>query len=435
MKDVDDALARTAEILRGIEHEPTWVIPTSGGKDSTTVWQTVLHLIKKGAIKAPKRIVGYMADTLMEYEIFMSQAVVGLEERRLATVALGIECVAFITNPLPQDDFWVRIIGYGFVPPTGNMRSCTDKLKIVPPRKVLARLGFADAPVLLGVRWGESQRRDKKLHADVLSCKAGGECGPDVQYNVMRKSSTRKHQIVTPVVHWELCAVWDWLTFHAPLDGFNNDALLAVYGPNGNLRYGCWSCPLIYNDTTGEYLAQADKKIKEMIRFASSNFRPGGAAWMAENREWIEKEGEIKQGRLSMAYRMRLYDWLVDFEMRHGVALLAPWQKLAIQAVLAWFDALPAIQRGQQPPEMFPNLVTSPVAVRHISGVVVKTATALARLPLRTDSYHQRITGDACALDSIGAGDYEYLSQTGRMTHWETTEGRAVNVRNGVIYP
>lgn len=430
-KDVRVALEQTAEILRGLSSEPTWVIPQSGGKDSRTTAQAALHLIKTGEIKPPERMVFPMADTLMEYELFISQAERGLEELRQATEDMGIEAHAFVTHPIPQDDFWVRIIGYGFVPPTTVQRWCTDKLKIAPIRKILQRMGWADAPVLLGVRWGESQRRD-----DVLSCKAGGECGPDFQYHIMRKGSKRRRErAIAPIIHWELCAVWDWLTLHAAIDGFDNNALVDVYGPTGKMRYGCWSCPLIFNDTTGEFLAQSDKKILGMIQFTKSNFRPGGAAWRSENRELIGKEGGVKDGRLSLAYRRRLYDWLIDFEVEYGVALLHPWQKLAIQAVLSWFEKLPDIQRGYQPVEMFPNLGTARRAPRHISEVVVPTALALSRLPLRVDRYHERIAFDAASLASVGADECFYLGQSASgMTHWESVDGNLINVKRGKIY-
>jgi len=250
----------------------------------------------------------------------------------------------------------------------------------------------------------------------------------------MKKGSKeRKERAIAPIVHWELCAVWDWLTLHAEMDGFDNSTLLDVYGPTGRMRYGCWSCPLIFNDTTGQYLAKADKKILRMIQFTSANFRPGGAAWKSENRELIDKQGGVKDGRLSLAYRRRLYDWLVDFECEFGIALLHPWQKTMIRGVLAWFEALPEVQRGYQPLEMFGDLGTSRKAPRHISEVVVPTALTLSRLPLKTDDYHERIAFDAAVLCSLESHELLYLGQGFQMTTWEWADGSQVYVKKGKV--
>lgn len=409
LKNVSEAIERTAEILNAVSDRDTWVIPQSGGKDSRTVGQVTLALIADGKVRPPRRIVFYMADTLMEYDIFMRQAKDGLDELAERAAELGIEVVKFITHPIPQDDFFVRIVGRGLVPPTVNMRSCTDKLKIVPPRKVLRRLGFVDAPVFLGVRWGESERRDK-----VLSCTVGGECGPDFQYHRMMKSKASKARLVTPVIDWQTCAVWDWLTLFAPSYGFDNKKLAEVYGPDGDLRYGCWTCPLIFQDKTGMYLAKIhDETLLERIQWASAMFRPGGAAWKQENREKIQNQiGQWVDGRLSIPFTRRLYRWL---NRRH---LLTRWEREMIHAMWDWRENLPDVQRGIAPQELWET--ERPL---RITEVAPRTAEMLTCSFMVDDQYHMNIRDDAQAV-ALHCPGAEYIGQTGLgMTMWSTVIG------------
>jgi DNA sulfur modification protein DndC len=366
IKDPYAALAYTAAQLNAVESD-TWIIPQSGGKDSRATMWSALILIAEGRVRSPKRIVTYFADTLMEYPSFIQQAQQALDECVAFAQKLGIEAHSFTTRPRAEDDFWVRIIGKGLAPPTLGMRWCTDKLKIVPSRDVLKKQGwYGDFeivddkevihphPVLLGVRYGESDRRDK-----ILSCSVGGECGPDVMLH-----RDRKVPKVQPIVKWSQCAVWDFLTLIALSYGFEPQGLIDHYGPDGSLRYGCWSCPLIYDDKTGRYLAKFNPPLAELVRFANQQFRSGGAAWKVQNRELFKKSDALKDGRLSLSYCKRLFDWMVDFEHRYGQQLLEPWQKLLIQGLWEYRRVLPGIQAdcgGQAEFELNGN---GPISIR-----------------------------------------------------------------------
>lgn len=340
---VDRAVAHSLSTLSRIEGD-TWIIPQSGGKDSRTTGQMVLALIEDGRLSPPARLVFYLADTLMEFASFDVQARAGLTDLADKAKKLGIETHGFTTMPIPQDDFWVRIVGYGFVPPTAKMRTCTDKLKITPPRKILRQHGWAEAPLLLGVRRGESDRRD-----EILSCTGGGECGPDLLYLRLKQKASSAQRAVAPIIDWRTCDVWDWLTLVAPRYGFDNARLIEAYGPGGNLRYGCWSCPLVFNDGTGEYLAQRDPKIRELIKFTDTVLRKGGAAWQTENREaLISLSGEwLSDGRLSLSFCHRIFAWLLAFEERWDYPLLSDWQKGMIEAIWTWRESLPTPQAGE----------------------------------------------------------------------------------------
>ena len=124
IKDPYKALEFTQTILQSIESD-TWLIPQSGGKDSRSVAWAALILIAEGRVNPPKRLVTWFSDTLMEYPSFISQARQALDEFVGFARKLGVEAHSFITRPKPEHDFWVRVIGKGLLPPTGNMRWCT----------------------------------------------------------------------------------------------------------------------------------------------------------------------------------------------------------------------------------------------------------------------------------------------------------------------
>ena len=430
IKNPYEALEYTAKVLRRLQHYPTWIIPQSGGKDSRAVAWSVLILLKEQQVPPPKRLVTYFSDTLMEYPSFLKQAEMALDEFvTFARQSLGLEAHSFTTRPKPEHDFWVCILGKGQIPPTGNMRWCTDKMKIIPPRDVLKKQGW-DGPRLIGVRYGESARRDKMLASaaeaesdpevimlqepKILSCAVGGECGPDVI--MQHDKRVPKEQ---PIVEWAQCAVWDFITLVAPGYGFDPSGLIEHYGPDGNLRYGCWSCPLIWNDKTGRYLAAHNPPLGELVKFTDEHFRSGGSAWKTNNRELFEGKDGLVDGRLSLEYCQRIYDWMLNFELRHGIILLESWQKDMIRGIWAYRRNLPEIMRGQEGQMVLPMPVEMPEPIpSHISQIENKTASVLARVRLIDDNYHRLIACSAKILVEQHPGITWLYSGSSSATFW-----------------
>ena len=413
IQDPEEALAFTANILNTkLTGQPAWVFPMSGGKDSTATAQSALVLIERGTVKPPERMVFFMGDTVIEFRSFLDNAKGILEAVTRKARSLGIEAEWFMTQPNVQDDFWVRIIGKGFAPPTANMRWCTDKLKIAPNRRHLQKMGLGDAPVALGVRYGESERRDK-----YLSCTLGGECGPDAMSRSMKNT-------VEPIVRWRQCAVWDFLNIIAPEYGFDNSGLRKHYGPDGDMRYGCWACPLIFNDKTAEFLARDNPIFYELIRWTDAHLRRDGQAWQVQNREFYKasEKAAAKDGRLSPAYCRRLFDELTAIGHRHGMELLLDWQIAAIKAEWAWRERQPKGQAaigGQGSLDLsIPEPATKPM---HISAVTDRTASTLAAVPLVDDAYHREIREAAGKLARDFKGDtWRYHSSGTGGSLWES---------------
>lgn len=420
IKDPEEALKFTVNQVAGI-NAPVWYVPSSGGKDSRATAQALLVLIRRGQIRPPQRIVFGMADTMLEFWTFLDQAKKALIQLTNEAKTLGIEADWFMTQPRINDDFWVSILGKGMIPPTPNMRWCTDRLKIKQTQAHMRKLGLADAPVFLGVRYGESGRRDETLQKEaklqILSCTLGGECGPDYMYNKLKQPK------VQPIEKWRQCAVWDFLTLIAPSYGFDNQGLVDHYGPDGSLRYGCWSCPLIYNDRTAKWLSTHNPILYELVTWTDANLRRGGAAWEPKNRELFQasENNDVKDGRLAPHYCKRLYDELLEIGYRHGIELLTQWQRMAIKAEWEWREMAPKGQApigGQVAMELATKTLSRPLRITQIRH---KVATVLAETVLLDDQYHEAIQLSAMILvHRHGRETWLYGGQWSKGTTWWT---------------
>lgn len=222
-----------------------WAIAYSGGKDSTATVTLIVWLIKTGRIQAPKTLTVLYADTRMELTPLHASAMHLLHELE----ALGVKTQ--IVLPELDDRFFVYLFGRGVPAPKNMFRWCTPQLKIEPMEKALADLRQAYGEKFLmftGVRQGESAIRDQRI---TLSCsKDGAECGQG-WFQISTPASVA--DTLAPILHWRVCHVWDWLTFHAPGHGFPTQTVAEAYGGDEaeemNTRTGCIGCNLASKDT------------------------------------------------------------------------------------------------------------------------------------------------------------------------------------------
>ena len=222
-----------------------WAIAYSGGKDSTAVVSLVTHLIASGQVASPKSLTVLYADTRMDLPPLQSTAMQLLEGLKQSGITTRI------VLPALDDRFFVYIFGRGVPPPKNRFRWCTPQLKVEPMELALRdlRTQYGEKFLMLtGVRLGESAARDQRI---ALSCsKDGAECGQGwYQY------TTPDHvaDVLAPCLHWRVCHIWDWLTFHAPSYGFPTHVIADVYGGDEkeeiNARTGCVGCNLASKDT------------------------------------------------------------------------------------------------------------------------------------------------------------------------------------------
>ncbi len=221
-----------------------WAIAYSGGKDSTATTVLVAHLIATGQIPRPETLTVLYADTRMELPPLHTCALTILRELEQH----GIKTQVVL--PELDDRFFVYLFGRGVPAPKNRFRWCTAQLKIEPMERALLALRHTSQEkflLLTGVREGESAARDQRI---ITSCsRDGAECGQG-----WFQISTPDHvaDTLAPLLHWRVCHVWDWLTFHAPSHGFSTRMVAEAYGGEEaeeiNARTGCVGCNLASKD-------------------------------------------------------------------------------------------------------------------------------------------------------------------------------------------
>ena len=137
--------------------DKNWTIAYSGGKDSTAL--AVLALYMKSIHPDIKMRITY-SDTRMEIPEMS-----GVAYNFLEYIENNFDSKVKIVKPQIADTYWVRMIGRGYPPPGPRFRWCTDKMKIIPSRKLSNDKGI----FITGMRIGESKQRDTKLKNSCLS--------------------------------------------------------------------------------------------------------------------------------------------------------------------------------------------------------------------------------------------------------------------------
>jgi DNA sulfur modification protein DndC len=302
-----------------------WVCSYSGGKDSTALVTWVEWLRRVGMVKCETpRLV--MSDTTVEYPFLRSIA-----ERLMSALRdSGWHCE--VVTPLVKERLYCRIFGIGNTPVhpgnRGAMRWCTRSTKIDPMLRFSRSLG-PDTIQLTGVRWGESEGRDRKLSSG--GCAAGGECG-------LPQPGDRTYG---PVIDWTLCKVVDWLNGLAgeavseaigdllPVMGELVKAYGVRPGPaelfGGNaavsaMRFGCIGCPAITNE-------KVTRSAAGRANPAWAHLRKIYAIWDAlyarKNRcVRVKPDGKLGCGPVRLEVRKRYFKELLSIQKASGVTLV-----------------------------------------------------------------------------------------------------------------
>lgn len=222
-----------------------WSISFSGGKDSSALVTLIVYLIKTKQIPRPKDLTILYADTRLELPPLQMSAMQILNECSKRGYNTQVVMAPIEKRLLPY------ILGRGVPPPNNNtLRYCTQMIKLEPMKVAMQALYKQNGKKLLslnGVRIGESAIRDRRI---LTSCsKNGSECGQGWFQRDLPDSICDK---LSPILHWRVCQVWDWLRFDAPALGFDTEILIDAYGGDEaeeiNARTGCICCPLAEKD-------------------------------------------------------------------------------------------------------------------------------------------------------------------------------------------
>lgn len=245
---LSDALAMTeASLCAYGEKHRHWRVAFSGGKDSSATLTAIAYLIDQGQVPRPLTLGVIYADTRLELPNLQEAAnklLMQAEVRRWRTQ---------IVLPRLDKRFFVMILGRGIPPSHSGFRWCTGALKVEPMALAMSleRKALGEKLLLLtGMRIGESANRDKRIS---LACgKNGGECG---QGWYEQTTPGEVADVLSPLLHWRTCHVWDWLMLHRRDHGFDCSHVAEVYDQDAEgsanevlARTGCLVCPVASRD-------------------------------------------------------------------------------------------------------------------------------------------------------------------------------------------
>ena len=278
--------------------DKNWTIAYSGGKDSTAL--AVLALYMKSIHPDIKMRITY-SDTRMEIPEMS-----GVAYNFLEYIENNFDSKVKIVKPQIADTYWVRMIGRGYPPPGPRFRWCTDKMKIIPSRKLSNDKGI----FITGMRIGESKQRDTKLKNSCLSPGAN-ECGGDIWIN---QSGI---DVAAPIISWTSFDVWYFLQSIAVKYVPAVKYVIDLYG-NTTMRFGCWMCTVVQRDKTMEIMAKSgNQKIQKMLAFRE---------WLVEEARKPEnrylRKNRIK-GRLNKDFRKTILEKVLELQDEIGISIIS----------------------------------------------------------------------------------------------------------------
>lgn len=300
-----------------------WIVPFSGGKDSTAIVTLVFRsLLELASAERSKEVHIVHNDTLVENPLISRMARSQLHKMRRFAREAALPVRTVITKPKVQDTFWVKMIGRGYPPPNRWFRWCTDRLKIGPTNDYISEKVHNDGEVtiVLGIREDESnaRRRSMRTHEE-----ANG---------FLRSDSLPNACVFAPISTISTSQVWAFLEEKPPPWGGDNHALVDVYHrSSGGSRFGCWVCTVVKRD-------------QSMTRLVES-----GEHWMRpylELRDWLKtlttrtdlrwkvrRNGVRKPGPLKLETRRLLLTRVFLLEQQLAAELISEKEKVAIEGL------------------------------------------------------------------------------------------------------
>ncbi|MDO4925599.1 MAG: DNA phosphorothioation system sulfurtransferase DndC [Turicibacter sp.] len=257
-----------------------WVIGYSGGKDSTVVTQLIFETLSemdKDELKKPVYIIS--SDTLVETPIVVAKTISTLNLIDKRAKELNLPITTHLIRPQASKSFWSILIGRGYPTPNQTFRWCTDRLKIEPANRfIMDKVSeFGEVIMVLGVRDGESNSRDRVLESHTVDGK-----------DLMSHTTLSNAYVFAPIRPFTIDDVWNYLLNHPSPWGGDNYELFKLYadsnsnecplivdenikqsaGSCGNSRFGCWTCTVVNEDKalTG-FIENGEEWLRPLLQY------------------------------------------------------------------------------------------------------------------------------------------------------------------------
>lgn len=328
-----DGLTSTRRTLRRLYEADArpWVVAYSGGKDSTAVLQLVYELLEEerrlGRPAKPVFVVS--SDTRVESPNVATYVNATLQLIGAVAQSAGLNISTRLVTPEAPEEFWSKLIGLGYPPPTRWFRWCTTNMKIRPSRRAIDDITrqYGSVILLLGTRSDESV-----LRANAIAGRETNELG------LNRHHEIPDALVATPIVHWSTDDVWEYLYSNSPPWGGSHDFMLSLYRkasggecpvvldlntPScGGSRFGCWTCTVV----------KEDKSMQGFIQSGEENLQPLAdfRDWLKTIREEPERRAPLRRdgksagpGPFNANTRMEILEKLLSLEQQVGFPLIS----------------------------------------------------------------------------------------------------------------
>lgn len=354
----------------GKRHRDPWIVAYSGGKDSTLLLQLVWEIVAELPVENRRRpilVVGN--DTLVESPLVIQHLRHSLEMIEKAAETNDLPIQTEITEPCVDQTFWVNVIGRGYIPPTRNFRWCTDRMKILPTKRLLERVrqDSKGMVLLVGTRRAESQHRRRSMDRRKV---AADQMNPH--------STVAGCRMFAPLADLDDDDVWMTLLQRRPPWGGTHRRLITLYRNAGggecplvmskdqapscgssSPRFGCWTCTVVQKDRSLRGLIDSGHAEAEKME-ALFDFRE----WLimlrenSANRLPVRRNGNAKQrddgspvfGPFTLEVRRKILKQLRALERRIETQLILPAEVDSIEDI--WWrdeireDARQALERS-----------------------------------------------------------------------------------------
>ncbi|WP_326527654.1 phosphoadenosine phosphosulfate reductase family protein, partial [Dokdonella sp.] len=201
----------TKDSMRTLYESDTrpWVVAYSGGKDSTAVLQLVYELLleEQALGKSGKPVFVVSSDTGVEAPNVAQYVSSTLGLIGLNATEQKLDLTVNLVMPEADEEFWSKLIGLGYPPPTRWFRWCTTNMKIKPSRRAIDDITrkYGSVILLLGTRSDESASRSNAIASRETN-----------QLGLNRHHEIPDALVATPIVDWTTDEVWDYLYSYPP---------------------------------------------------------------------------------------------------------------------------------------------------------------------------------------------------------------------------